>query len=316
MNWVKEGIAMGEVKKRILVASVAVPMVFLILTSYAACCSLLLVAITLSYREYRTMSMIMMRMLTGTEEKQFIQQLQGHPGAFLFHLVLPLYCLTGAPADLSWDLIIGLLLQACGLMSFRIWQYKQARDPIMQTCTEEPAVLPRLRVLAFQALSYDLFFSLFVTLTLSTGMHILQLQERAQVLIAWFGATWQTDNGCLIFGKLFGQRKFAQFISPNKTWEGVLGGYLLSLCTMLLVHLLLPGVLTPTWSFVQIALATVTFSTTAVLGDLGESFVKRAAHVKDASDLIPGHGGLLDRVDSLCLGCPAAFILVKAFHIS
>lgn len=306
---------MGEVKKRILVASIAVPTVFLVLTSYAACCALLLVAITLCYREYRTMAMIMMRMVTGQEEKEFIRQLQGHTAAFVFHLVLPVYCLTGTATDLSWDLVIGLLLQACGLMTLRVWQYKQAMESL-PPFTEEPPVLPRLRVLAFQAVSYDLFFSLFVTLTLSTGLHILQLPERAQILICWFGATWQTDNGCLIFGRMFGQRKFAQFISPNKTWEGVLGGYLLSLCTMLLVHLLLPGILTPSWSFVQIALSTLAFATTAVTGDLGESFVKRAAHVKDASDLIPGHGGLLDRVDSLCLGCPVAFLLVKAFHIS
>jgi len=305
---------MGEVKKRILVASIAVPTVFLVLTSYTACCALLLVAITLCYREYRTMAMIMMRMVTGQEEKEFIRQLQGHTAAFVFHLVLPVYCLTGTATDLSWDLVVGLLLQACGLMTLRIWQYKQARENL-PPFTEEPPVLPRLRVLAFQAVSYDLFFSLFVTLTLSTGLHILQLQERAQVLICWFGATWQTDNGCLISGRMFGKRKFAQFISPNKTWEGVLGGYLLSLCTMLLIHLLIPGVLTPSWSFLQIALSTFCFATTAVIGDLGESFVKRAAHVKDASDLIPGHGGLLDRVDSLCLGCPVAFLLVKAFHI-
>lgn len=306
---------MGNVKKRILVASVAVPTVFLVLTSYAACCGLLLLAVLLSYREYRTMVMIMMRVLTGKEEKDYIALLQGQATAFLFHLILPVYCLTSSQSDLSWDLVVGLLLQACGLMILRILQYQQAREQL-QPFTEEPPILARLRVLTVQAVSYDLFFSIYVTLTFSTGLHVLQLTERAQILILWFGATWQTDNGCFIFGSLMGKHKFAQLLSPNKTWEGVLGGYFLTLLTIISVHLIIPGVLLPTWSIPQLALSCVCFSTTAIVGDLGESFVKRAAHVKDASDLIPGHGGLLDRVDSLCLGCPVAFALVRFLHIA
>ena len=310
---------MGELKKRVFVALVGIPTVFLVLTNYTACCFLLLISVLLCYREYRMMAVAMMKFATGKEESGYIGQMQSTAAAFFAHLIMPLFCIitvTDSIHEIAWNLIVGLLLESAALMSLRILQYKQIREELSTPKPEEEHyLLPKYRILTFQAICYDYFFMVFISLTFTTGLHILQLQSRAKVLIMWFGATWQTDNGCLLFGKLFGRRKIAQFASPNKTIEGVIGGYLLSFLTLQTLNLLLYDTIMPGLSFSQVAVAAAVFSTTAVVGDLGESFVKRAAAMKDASDLLPGHGGLLDRVDSLCLGCPVAYVLVKAFEI-
>jgi phosphatidate cytidylyltransferase len=106
------------------------------------------------------------------------------------------------------------------------------------------------------------------------------------------------DTGAFFAGRRFGRFKLAPRVSPAKTWEGVLGGMLLALLTGLAgaVHF---GV--PVLPFVAVAFAAAGFS---VVGDLTESLLKRAAGVKDSGHLFPGHGGMLDRLDSIAAGAP------------
>ena len=311
---------MGEIRKRVLVAVLCAPVVFVVLTNYTACCFLLLIAVLLGYREYRGMALMMMELATGREEVDFVNDLQSAPSVLLAQLILPLYCIITQREGLSelpWNLLMGLLLQAIVLFALRILHYIHIKVKLStpDKADEEHYLLPKYRILVFQATCFDYLFLLFVGLTFSTGLQILHLQSSVKVLLMWFIATWQTDNGCLLFGKLFGKRKIAQFASPNKTVEGVIGGYFLCMLTLLVCNLLLYDLVTPGLQFTQVLIASVVYSTTAVVGDLGESFIKRAAHVKDSSTLLPGHGGLLDRLDSLCLGCPMTFMLVKAFAI-
>ena len=122
-------------------------------------------------------------------------------------------------------------------------------------------------------------------------------------------ATWCFDSGAYLVGSRIGQRRFMTWISPSKTWEGAAGG--LALCTLatLAARSPLPLVSGPLgqalgWAPLPIPLWHVPFLAVAVsvaaqLGDLAESMIKREAGAKDASELIPGHGGMLDRVDSL-----------------
>lgn len=106
------------------------------------------------------------------------------------------------------------------------------------------------------------------------------------------------DTGAFFTGQRFGRVKLAPRVSPGKTWEGVLGGMLLALLAGLAGAAYF-GV--ATWPFVAIALSTAAFS---VVGDLTESLLKRAAGVKDSGHLFPGHGGMLDRLDSVAAGAP------------
>ncbi|MFB9077209.1 phosphatidate cytidylyltransferase [Flavobacterium procerum] len=107
-------------------------------------------------------------------------------------------------------------------------------------------------------------------------------------------------------GKAFGKRKISPVISPNKTLEGFLGGLIL---TTLLVNLL--GLfLLPDENFVLYTILGILIAILGFLGDLFMSFVKRTAVVKDTGNLIPGHGGLLDRIDSLMFITPIYFWLI------
>ena len=110
-----------------------------------------------------------------------------------------------------------------------------------------------------------------------------------------------TDVGAYFFGKTFGKRKLAVKVSPGKTWEGFFGGILLmSLLTILLVTQFgIPGL-----SLIQALVLAWLTASVSVLGDLFESMLKRQAGVKDSSQLLPGHGGFLDRFDSVLAALP------------
>lgn len=114
------------------------------------------------------------------------------------------------------------------------------------------------------------------------------------------------DSGAYVFGVNFGKRKLAPNISPGKSWEGFWGGLVCAI-TLSLICMLLLGDTTPAWKYVVLGTVTGLFS---VVGDLLESLLKRHAAIKDSSSLIPGHGGLLDRLDSIFSGL-VVFTLAK-----
>lgn len=122
-------------------------------------------------------------------------------------------------------------------------------------------------------------------------------EQSALALLAVMGLVWVADVGAYFCGKAFGKRKIAPEISPGKTWEGAVGG---TLCV--LVYLTLArsaGWLGFEASWFATMLAGVVLTAVSIGGDLLESWFKRAAGVKDSSKLLPGHGGVFDRVDSL-----------------
>lgn len=114
---------------------------------------------------------------------------------------------------------------------------------------------------------------------------------------------WVGDAMAMYVGKALGRHKMAQSISPGKTWEGAAGGAM----SCLLVAVLGAHFLVPHLSLPQSMILGLCISCAAQTSDLGESMLKRYVGVKDSGTLIPGHGGILDRIDSLFLAAPLAF---------
>jgi phosphatidate cytidylyltransferase len=130
-----------------------------------------------------------------------------------------------------------------------------------------------------------------------------EMNGREWVLVAILGA-FATDTGAFITGKALGKRPLAPRISPGKTWEGAAGGFLLGTGAVLTMSFLLELPVSMWGGAVLGALISVS----AQMGDLLESMIKRASRVKDAGNIIPGHGGVLDRLDSV------VFVIVVVYH--
>jgi len=135
--------------------------------------------------------------------------------------------------------------------------------------------------------------------------------ERGWQLIAGlFLIVWATDTGALIFGKLIGGPRMAPVLSPSKTWAGTIGGSMTAALVFGCYIWLLGGTL---WIA---ALFGLIFSAVAHAGDLFESFVKRRFGIKNSGSLIPGHGGVLDRMDSTIFASVALALLVFGVHFN
>lgn len=137
------------------------------------------------------------------------------------------------------------------------------------------------------------------------------------VIIA-ISSAWIADTGAFIAGSLFGKHKLCPNISPKKTVEGVIGGFILNIFAMILFGYLFQVIYynnTVTVSFLSLTLIGFFGTIISVLGDLSFSLIKRSCHIKDFSEIIPGHGGILDRFDSVVFEAPFVFLLVQLMPI-
>ena len=124
-------------------------------------------------------------------------------------------------------------------------------------------------------------------------------------IVAFILATVASDTGGYIAGVLFGKHPMAPTISPKKSWEGLAGSFIVSIgASIAIVILALDG---PWWAGIALGAVGVIMGT---LGDLLESLIKRDLGIKDMSDLLPGHGGLMDRLDSLIAVAPFAWLVL------
>lgn len=124
------------------------------------------------------------------------------------------------------------------------------------------------------------------------------------LLLYVFLLVWGADSGAYFAGRAFGKHKLAPKVSPGKSWEGAVGGLITSAMIALIFMQFIGKEMfsdLPTVPFVVLSVLTVAVS---ILGDLSESMFKRQAGIKDSSNLIPGHGGVLDRIDSLTAAVP------------
>ncbi len=120
---------------------------------------------------------------------------------------------------------------------------------------------------------------------------------------------WASDTFAYLTGKAFGKHKLFERISPKKTIEGFLGGLVGAVIISILIDIYS---VRPMWQWIILAVVLVV---TGTIGDLVESSFKRAAKVKDSGTILPGHGGLLDRLDSLLFASPFAYLTLVIFEL-
>ena len=134
-------------------------------------------------------------------------------------------------------------------------------------------------------------------------------QGQALALVALF-CTWGADTGAYFAGRALGNRKLYPAISPKKTIEGAIGGLFAAVAVAFFIRWLLDA----QFSVFDAAVLGLIASVFGVVGDLCESLLKRSTGVKDSSQLIPGHGGVLDRFDGVMFTAPAMYVYVSAIN--
>ena len=137
----------------------------------------------------------------------------------------------------------------------------------------------------------------------------MDARHGALVLIALFIVIWGADTGALVTGRVFGGPKLVPALSPNKTWAGLIGGIILPAAGLAIFVTVLHGT---GWKAVILG---ATLAIAAHAGDLFESLIKRRMGRKNSGSLIPGHGGVLDRIDSTLFVTPVATLLVFGFGL-
>ncbi|HKW13704.1 MAG TPA: phosphatidate cytidylyltransferase [Candidatus Krumholzibacteria bacterium] len=150
------------------------------------------------------------------------------------------------------------------------------------------------------------------------GSHLVLLRELplqierpyelgARFVFLAFTVTWASDTGAYIIGSMFGKKPLLPRVSRSKTWEGAVGGVVFSALAGYLSSLTFASFLPSLWAVALGAMCSVI----GLLGDLFESMLKRDAEIKDTSQIIPGHGGVLDRFDSLLFTVPLIYYFLK-----
>lgn len=179
-----------------------------------------------------------------------------------------------------------------------------ASPALAMLCRDTPeAMLDAAMTTFFPVLFVGLPFAFVV------GLQVIPGTIGPDLLLLVMVCVTLSDAGAYYAGSAFGTHPLAPVISPKKSWEGAVGGVLAAIAGALLAHF---------WFFRRLPLAHaialgVLLSTAGILGDLAESMLKRAAGVKDSSALLPGHGGVLDRLDSLLVAAPVLYYYWSVF---
>lgn len=158
-----------------------------------------------------------------------------------------------------------------------------------------------------RTLGLTMLFGLWVGLLASFAVLLVDRPHGPVVVLAVIGGAILSDIGGYAFGVTLGRHKLAPVLSPNKTWEGLVGALLLP---TVLAALLLPMIDGP-FTATSAAVVAGVSSLAAMIGDLAESMLKRDLGVKDLGSVLPGHGGILDRVDGILLALPVGTLAVE-----
>lgn len=160
----------------------------------------------------------------------------------------------------------------------------------------------------------DVVYTLFGILYVITSISFIALTRGLEngIAIVWYAiiAAWGTDTFAYLVGKKWGKHKFSK-VSPKKSIEGCIAGVVGAIIIAVIYTIAINSIFKYGYSYLYVIVITAILSIIGQVGDFTESSIKRYVNVKDASNLIPGHGGMLDRIDSLMFIAPFAYIFFQ-----
>ena len=261
--------ALGFDPKRVYAALVLLPLLYVLTRHLPPLAFFVLIAITVLLAQWEFLGLFI--------EKRYLSQhaLVGFPGAVLLLIAMQW------PTVLSFSLALSMIL--AGLLCYQV--------------SLAPSESRHLSMFIL------LFGILYIGYTLGHFLRLRNQHDGALLVLFVLLVTWAGDTAAYYVGKTWGSRPLAPRLSPNKTIEGFLGGLVVAPLIAWIGHLWFLPAVTP----VDCLILGLLFTVLGLLGDLSESALKRQAGVKDSGSLIPGHGGVLDRVDSLLLNAPVFY---------
>jgi phosphatidate cytidylyltransferase len=191
------------------------------------------------------------------------------------------------------NMIISLLIVPLLVLVFILELYRKRPDPLAN-------------------ISYTLTGILYISLpiTLFNKFAFFFSQEyTSQIILGFFILLWINDTAAYIFGISFGKHRLFERISPKKSWEGFVGGTVITVMVSFLLGSAFTSLNRTDWIITGLII-----SICGVFGDLVESMFKRTAKVKDSGKILPGHGGMLDRFDSVLLTSPIVFVYLMLVY--
>lgn len=161
------------------------------------------------------------------------------------------------------------------------------------------------------SMSFTLLTGVLAIILFIVAMVKFRVDFGPMILLLSMLLVWAIDTGAYFSGRRFGKTKLAVYVSPGKTWEGVLGGGLLTFVISLVILSFVNVELK--YSMILMSIVLTMIALFSVFGDLFESVMKRQVGLKDSGKILPGHGGVLDRIDSLLIAVPMLYL---AWHYS
>jgi len=213
---------------------------------------------------------------------------------------------------IGWEIVLSILLYAGSWLYFKKLLPISAIGiviPVFYLVFITELYRRKKRVVQNLAMTFLPVIHIALPMSLFLGIAYLSGAYDYKVVLAVLIFTWAYDTFAYVFGILFGKNKIAPKISPKKSWEGLVGGFLSSAAISLLLAHFWPVLSPATWITMSLL---VSFG--ATFGDFVESMIKRAADVKDSGNVLPGHGGVFDRFDGFVFAIPFVFSYLYLIH--
>lgn len=300
---------MSNLTKRLLTAGVGIPLLYLALFTYEgiAVPAVLLVLVVLLLWECSALLQI-----KGVVTRVIYAGIGG--AAFIFVITISretfLLVFGQAPFFNIYVLLLTLFIAWVTLSNAmgEFWASRRKKESPQYPST----ITLRISSVSRTARILLTVGCLLVLVSLCISFYGLNAYIGPWILIYVLAIAWVTDTGAYFAGRTFGKKPLAKRISPNKTVEGTIGGCVLGWVLALIIGFwwLQPAF---GWSTFGVILVSIVIPIAAVCGDLFESVLKRISEAKESGSILPGHGGLLDRIDSLILAAPFVLVISNLF---
>ncbi len=217
---------------------------------------------------------------------------KGQPVISILFIFLALLQIGRIPG-IRWEIPIYILLIGIALTAMIVEIFRKKETPLLN-------------------ISILVFSFVWLGLMLGSLSELRNLPDIGfKITLALFLSVWICDTGAFFFGKKFGKKKILPDISPNKTWVGTIAGFISSMIFLLILNQ--SGYFPDIFSLVDVVVLGLITGIFGQFGDWAESLLKREANVKDTSNILAGHGGILDRFDSLTFAAPLTLIYCTYF---